>query len=454
MTNILPDPAANPAGTGGTSVLIAPTRFAIGAPLHRLGSTQGQGLSCGAVYLWARTPTGVPTGLPTTVTPVTPYVGERFGEVVAASSLRLLVASPGWGAGNAGTAGSAPAYGRGRVHIFLWTPGGVTPEQILQPGLPAPTGDEFGAALAIDEPNALVGAPGFIPLGGVDNVGRVFVFTKLTNLWASLDQIDPPIPRGQPNAAGARFGTSVAITSDRYIVGAPSSPYARAGDSGRVFVYDRANLSRGPSELSAPSPTIGDWFGTSIAVSGDLLAIGAPGCACGVGAVHIFQRVGEEYQWTKTIDADPALGASGFGSSVALDHYRLAIGTGGIAGDPGAQQLLTGTRAEVWRRSGLDWVREFTVEGAFGEISGAPVQLNAAGALVGAPELLGGCGVFFSGPRWSDLDFDGQVGAGDLAILLGDWGQTYSAADLDADGIVGAEDLANLLGAWDTGGSP
>lgn len=50
-------------------------------------------------------------------------------------------------------------------------------------------------------------------------------------------------------------------------------------------------------------------------------------------------------------------------------------------------------------------------------------------------------------PR-ADLNLDGDVGAADLAILLGAWGQADPIADLDGDGIVGASDLAILLGAW------
>lgn len=47
-----------------------------------------------------------------------------------------------------------------------------------------------------------------------------------------------------------------------------------------------------------------------------------------------------------------------------------------------------------------------------------------------------------------DLDDDGTVGAGDLAILLGAWGGPHAAADLDANGLVEAADLAALLAAW------
>ncbi len=49
----------------------------------------------------------------------------------------------------------------------------------------------------------------------------------------------------------------------------------------------------------------------------------------------------------------------------------------------------------------------------------------------------------------ADLDGDGDVGASDLANLLGSWGPNVGhPADQTGDGSVGAEDLAILLGSW------
>ncbi len=47
----------------------------------------------------------------------------------------------------------------------------------------------------------------------------------------------------------------------------------------------------------------------------------------------------------------------------------------------------------------------------------------------------------------ADVDGDGVVGAGDLALLLGGWGSP-GAADLNGDGTVASGDLALMLGAW------
>lgn len=46
-----------------------------------------------------------------------------------------------------------------------------------------------------------------------------------------------------------------------------------------------------------------------------------------------------------------------------------------------------------------------------------------------------------------DLNLDGAVGAGDLAVLLAGWGAPGDG-DLDGSGSVGAGDLAVLLAAW------
>ncbi len=44
---------------------------------------------------------------------------------------------------------------------------------------------------------------------------------------------------------------------------------------------------------------------------------------------------------------------------------------------------------------------------------------------------------------------DGEIGPGDLAVLLGNWGLNPGhPADFDCDAFVKAFDLANLLGKW------
>lgn len=47
-----------------------------------------------------------------------------------------------------------------------------------------------------------------------------------------------------------------------------------------------------------------------------------------------------------------------------------------------------------------------------------------------------------------DLDEDGVVDGGDMAVLLAAWGESTSSADQDGDGLVDGMDLAILVGNW------
>jgi hypothetical protein len=51
-------------------------------------------------------------------------------------------------------------------------------------------------------------------------------------------------------------------------------------------------------------------------------------------------------------------------------------------------------------------------------------------------------------PCPADFDFNSEVGAPDLALLLSTWGLPGGSTDLNGDGAVGPQDLAILLSAW------
>jgi len=72
---------------------------------------------------------------------------------------------------------------------------------------------------------------------------------------------------------------------------------------------------------------------------------------------------------------------------------------------------------------------------------------DAGGGAVSASVDVRRVELLAAAPCPADLDGDGVVGAGDLAILISAWGGG-GAADLSGDGIVGAADLAEVIGAW------
>src|SRR5206468_9418346 len=100
-----------------------------------------------------------------------------------------------------------------------------------------------------------------------------------------LRQIPNPTP-----ADGDRFGESIAAFGNFVVVGAPSDNTG-ANNAGSAYLFDvtSGQLLRTLNNLFA---AVDDNFGSSVAISGDLIAVGAPGHGeagvQGAGAVYVF----------------------------------------------------------------------------------------------------------------------------------------------------------------------
>ncbi len=129
------------------------------------------------------------------------------------------------------------------------------------------------------------------------------------------------------------------------------------------------------------------------------------------------------------------------------DGSRLSIDGQTVVDNDGLHGMVDRT-GEIALEAGLHRVRiEFFENGG-----GAGCIARWEGPGVSRKIIPGGA--FRHGGRELalDLDGDGSVAAGDLAILLGAWGPAPAGtpADFDLDGSVNAADLGVLLGAWGT----
>ena len=104
----------------------------------------------------------------------------------------------------------------------------------------------------------------------------------------------------------------------------------------------------------------------------------------------------------------------------------------------------------------MDWR---TIDGGGGVSSGGDLSLagtiaqpDAGPLAAGDLMLLGGFmpgGGAESPPCFGDIDGSGDVGFGDLLMMLSAWGTCAGCpADLDGSGDVGFSDLLQLLSAW------
>jgi hypothetical protein len=103
--------------------------------------------------------------------------------------------------------------------------------------------------------------------------------------------------------AGDFFGTAVATDGQTLAVGAPGTDVmvgtSYLQEAGAVRLYTRSgNQWVQGAELTAAKPTAGDRFGSSVALAGGMLIVGAPGADNIIdsgGAVFVFQSVNGQF---------------------------------------------------------------------------------------------------------------------------------------------------------------
>ena len=114
------------------------------------------------------------------------------------------------------------------------------------------------------------------------------------------------------------FGEDVAISGDRIVVGALSQG---------VYVFERLGAHWDEqAKILNPQPYIGDAFGDCVAVSGDTILVGDERNFGLKGAAYVFVKMGDGWiQEAKLVLPDPASGDF-FGYSVALSGDTALVG--------------------------------------------------------------------------------------------------------------------------------
>lgn len=175
------------------------------------------------------------------------------------------------------------------------------------------------------------------------------------------------------------FGVSTSICGPLGVVGATSGDGAQA-NSGAVYGFDLRN-GRQAFKLIADDGLVGDGFGRSVSISGNLLLVGAPDHDT-TGAAYVFDlHTGQ--QIAKLISPDGP-SADDFGYSVSLS------GTLALVGAPNR------SAAYVYDVESETLVRKLTAsDGTNSDDLGWSVSLQGGTAIVGAPEHNSGRGAVY-----------------------------------------------------------
>lgn len=215
------------------------------------------------------------------------------------------------------------------------------------------------------------------------------------------------------------FGGAVALSGDTMVVGAPGEDGATVGINGNqtdnskgnagavyVFVRDGATWSQ-QAYLKASNTDSPDSFGSSVAVSGDTVAVGAwcESSANGdqanndafcAGAVYVFVRNGTTWTQQAYIKASNIDNGDAFGRKIALSGDTLAVGAQfeesaarGINGNQNDNSQLSSGAAYVFQRTGQTWAQQAYIKASNtneGDEFGASVALFGDTLAVGAPQ--------------------------------------------------------------------
>lgn len=264
----------------------------------------------------------------------------------------------------------------GAVYVFTRNAGVWTQQAYLKASNNAVeqffVGDTFGESVSLSGDTLVVGAseedsngqgvnaPQNNELGG--RSGAAYVFVRNAGVWTQQAYL-----KSSNSEAGDRFGRSVSISGDRIVVGAVSEASNASGvngdqnnnlsaNSGAAYVFVRAdNVWTQEAYLKATPNGSGHQFGYHVAISGDLLLVGAPfessslggvdpspanGNLTNAGAAYVFSRSGGNWGQVNYLKASTPGEEDQFGSVIAISGTTALFGVpeedsnaNGIGGD-------------------------------------------------------------------------------------------------------------------------
>jgi hypothetical protein len=189
-------------------------------------------------------------------------------------------------------------------------------------------------------------------------------------------------------AASDSFGSSVAISGATIVVGAPGF-FIGSVSPGSGYVFERQGGSFVEQQkLSASDGTAFDGFGHSVAISGATIVVGAPGDDIGSnegqGSVYVFERQGGSFVEQQKLTASDGATADFFGHSVAISGTTIVVGA---PGDDIGSDLNQGSAYVFERQAGsFGGEQKLTVsDGAAVGSFGFSVAISETTIVVGAP---------------------------------------------------------------------
>ena len=280
-------------GSFGMAVAISGDTIVIGAPNF------GPDLP-GLAYVFVRPPSGWSGNLVESakLTPSIREINDEFGVSVAIHSDTVIV-----GASHLHAQNPHP----GEAYVFVKPPGGWAGALNENAKLTASDGspdDYFGWTAAVSGDTVVIGAPrDDQSLGNVTIPlkGSAYIFVEPPGGWAGTLTQNAKLRAAAQwrESFRALFGSAVGVSGDTVVVAAPYEDVDGHLNEGAAYVFVEpaggwSGALTQSAKLLSPFGKEGDQVGSSVAISGDTVFVGAPGddflSQPSRGAAYVFVR--------------------------------------------------------------------------------------------------------------------------------------------------------------------
>lgn len=180
-------------------------------------------------------------------------------------------------------------------------------------------GDDFAGSVSISENQIVIGAA-----RNGNDIGAAYIFEKnIDGYFSETQKI-----LASDASLSDRFGSSVAISANTIIAGTPGNDDDGDG-SGSAYIFAKNTDGNWieQEKLTASDAATNNWFGQSVAISGNRVVVGSDENGVGRGSAYLFEKdTNGTWLEIQKLDSRPNAGYDTFGGSVSISGDVAVVG--------------------------------------------------------------------------------------------------------------------------------